>query len=569
MRTLLIVDDNVELASLLAVVAEVHGFAPRVAHSGLQALELLEQEPPEAALVDLHLPDLAGQELLKAFQARGVPSFAMSGIFRGGQFARTAVETYGARAFFEKPFAARDAMVRMVALLNAPRAEPPAAAADQERPVSMAAQLPSVEALISKAQTEIAAQTVARSTPLEDDAATLDPEIPSVEALVAQQEAQEQASLRLELDEESEAGATAASAEVPPLDAMESSAETTGIFASASAPSTPPPVESAPEDASEPDAGPAPEEAAPEAETAPARPPPTPPDAGMDEAGEEDAAAAPSQPQPPAPPAPEPSLEAAGRWAPAPTPARRPEAAFDTPVPLHAGTMAGLLAQSAQRRATGELRIKRGEVLKVVGLREGQIVFAASNLSNERLPRWALRTGKLPASRVQELQERVRKGARTSDALMAMGLVAEGERVKLVASLVREIVWSLLDAEGGEAVFVTRAPPRKNLLPLALDPVSLVLRGYRQVFSLVRLRELVDPDKRFFLRNDPPFAPDELGLGPRETTLFAAADGSKTLEDLLLLSELEERDALVALVALTHLGVLEVRAPPRRRVVLG
>ncbi|MGC4113372.1 MAG: response regulator [Myxococcales bacterium] len=586
MRTLLIVDDNVELASLLAVVAEVHGFAPRVAHTGLQALEQIEKEAPEAALVDLHLPDIAGQELLKSLNARGVVTFAMSGVFKGEQFARAAVETYGAKAYFEKPFAARDAMVKMVGLVNAKgssTAGPDPTPFSTAKPLS---RLPTVDSLIAKAQAEIAAQAVARASP--PPPVTPD-DVPSVEELLekAAREAEgveapaspppapspESDSLDLGEDEDAEAARPVA---VPPLEAMEP-AETTGIFAGGSA--KPIEAEIKIEPVAEAEARPVAEDAAaPADEASPAPssavPPPVPADADADE---EPPAAAPApppeeaavEPAAPAEPVQEPRPEHREPWVPPPESLRRPDLSLDTPLPLHPGTLAALLSRFAARRATGELRIKRGEVLKVIGIRDGQIVFAASNLSNERLPRWALRTGKLPANRVQELQSELKKGARTCEALVNMGLVTADERIKLIAGLVREIVWTLLDAEGGEAIFVTRAPPRKGLLPLALDPLAVVLRGYRHVFSLVRLRELVDAERRFVHCQDLPWTVDELGLGPKEATLFAAADGSKTLEDLLLLSELEEREALVTLVALTHLGLLETRAPPRRRIVLG
>lgn len=583
MRTLLIVDDNVELASLLAVVAEVHGFAPRVAHTGLQALEEMDKEAPEAALVDLHLPDVAGQELLKALNARGVVTFAMSGVFKGEQFARAAVETYGAKAYFEKPFAARDAMVKMVGFVNAKgSAPPPDPKPFASKPLP---RLPTVDSLIAKAQAEIAAQAIARASPAPPPAK--DDEVPSVEDLVdtkaaaeapvpkapeaAGAEASSSDSLDLGEDEERDEEPTA----VPPLEAMEP-AETTGIFSKPAPGETEIKIEPIPASAvteaprGEDEASGTPED---ESSPEPADPPPAPADAG-DDAPEEALAEPPPAAEPALPPSAEEKVAAAPRaeqhetWTQPPQSLRLHDVALDTPLPLHPGTTAALLSRFAARRATGELRFKRGEVLKVVGLRDGQVVFAASNLSNERLPRWALRTGKLPANRVAELQSELKKGKRTCDALVEMGLATSDERIKLIAGLVREIVWTLLDAEGGEAVFVTRAPPRKGLLPLALDPVAVVLRGYRQVFSLVRLRELVDPDKRFVHAQDNPWTPEDLGLGAKETTLFEAADGSKTLDDLLVLSELEEREALVALVALLHLGVLESRPPPRRRIVI-
>jgi hypothetical protein len=84
----------------------------------------------------------------------------------------------------------------------------------------------------------------------------------------------------------------------------------------------------------------------------------------------------------------------------------------------------------------------------------------------------------------------------------------------------------------------------------------------------LRLRELVDLERRYVQVGDAPFAPESLPLSPGERALWAAADGSKTVEDLVLLSELGEREALAALVGLCHLGVLEPRAVAQRRIML-
>jgi len=492
MKTLLIVDDNVELASLLAVVAEVHGFVPRVAHTGRAALEMLEAELPEAALVDLLLPDIPGQDVLKQLHERGVITFAMSGVYRGEHFARAAVDNYGARAYFEKPFAARDAMMRLVGLVQQ-------------------------------------AQSAPKPPPAPPPSAPDEPE------------------------------RAAAPAQTPLLEELDSSAETTGAFARPVPPPPPPADAIAPEPppADEPSLPPSvPEDAAPPAD-----------EPGLEAAVQEATypAAAPSTAAQAAP------LPFSGRdvWSNAAT----PEAVAQPPGPegptaLTPGVATRLLALLARQGASGELRVKRKDIVKVVGVAEGKVVFAASNLGSERLSRFAQRAGKIPTERAGEFLHATRAGQRTGDTLVALGLCTEAERVELIGGLVREVVWSLLDVADGEVHVVARAPARKGLLPLSLETVPLLLEGYRRAPTLLRLRELVDLERRYVRADDPPFAPDSLPLSPGERELWAAADGSKTVEDLVLLSELGEREALAALVGLCHLGVLEARAVAQRRIML-
>ena len=144
-------------------------------------------------------------------------------------------------------------------------------------------------------------------------------------------------------------------------------------------------------------------------------------------------------------------------------------------MPLSPGVFARILSGLSLRRATGELRVKRAPLVKVLGLREGALCFAASNVGAERLSRFAVEQGKVPADRLAELKERVQRGARTGEALVAMGLLTEAERAELVARLMKEIACSMLDATAGELRFAAQAPERKNLLPLALDPLPLLV----------------------------------------------------------------------------------------------
>lgn len=56
MRTILIVDDNVDLTNAVGLILEDQGFNVRIAHHAIAALEEAATLEPEAALLDLGLP---------------------------------------------------------------------------------------------------------------------------------------------------------------------------------------------------------------------------------------------------------------------------------------------------------------------------------------------------------------------------------------------------------------------------------------------------------------------------------------------------------------------------------
>lgn len=68
---------------------------------------------------------------------------------------------------------------------------------------------------------------------------------------------------------------------------------------------------------------------------------------------------------------------------------------------------------------------------------------------------------------------------------------------------------------------------------------------------------------------DPIFELQELELSAHQARLLMSADGTKRVEDLLQLTELEEREARSLLLTLLELRVLEPRAASStRRIVL-
>lgn len=104
MARLLIIEDGVALASLLVSATSERGHLTSAYHAGAPGLQAASEERFDLAIVDLLLPDVRGAEVLERLRELGVPTIAMSGVFKGERFARDAVERHGARAFFEKPF---------------------------------------------------------------------------------------------------------------------------------------------------------------------------------------------------------------------------------------------------------------------------------------------------------------------------------------------------------------------------------------------------------------------------------------------------------------------------------
>lgn len=62
-RSVLVVDDHVDSADVIATALELHGYDPRVAYDPLGALAMAKEFRPKIAILDIDLPTMDGYEL--------------------------------------------------------------------------------------------------------------------------------------------------------------------------------------------------------------------------------------------------------------------------------------------------------------------------------------------------------------------------------------------------------------------------------------------------------------------------------------------------------------------------
>jgi CheY-like chemotaxis protein len=126
-QRILLVDDNQVLVALLARLLETEGLVPILALRGKAALEKIAQERPDAAVVDVLLPDMMGYEVAAALRKARVPFVFVTGVFKGAKAVSEAKAQHGAAGYFEKPFDAKKLVEALRGLL-------PATAEPQEKP---------------------------------------------------------------------------------------------------------------------------------------------------------------------------------------------------------------------------------------------------------------------------------------------------------------------------------------------------------------------------------------------------------------------------------------------------
>lgn len=120
MKKVLIVEDERDLAELLAYNLEKEGYQALVASTGIEGLEIARRELPDLMLLDLMLPGMMGTEVCSSLRhsekTRGIPVLMLTA--RGDEIDRVVGFEMGADDYIVKPFSMRELMLRIRAILR-------------------------------------------------------------------------------------------------------------------------------------------------------------------------------------------------------------------------------------------------------------------------------------------------------------------------------------------------------------------------------------------------------------------------------------------------------------------
>jgi two-component system KDP operon response regulator KdpE len=114
---ILVVDDELQILRALRVILRDAGYEPVAAATAEEALDAAATRPPDAAIVDLVLPDGDGIDITRQLRAwSSMPILVLSAI--GDEEKKVEALEAGADDYVTKPFGARELVARLGAALR-------------------------------------------------------------------------------------------------------------------------------------------------------------------------------------------------------------------------------------------------------------------------------------------------------------------------------------------------------------------------------------------------------------------------------------------------------------------
>ena len=116
--SVVVLEDDLELRSLLTRGLREEGFQVTTAGSAAEAFEVLREQQPDALIVDLGLPDADGRDVVQALRAQGETAPVIFLTARDALPDRLSGFAAGGDDYLTKPFAFAELVARLHALLR-------------------------------------------------------------------------------------------------------------------------------------------------------------------------------------------------------------------------------------------------------------------------------------------------------------------------------------------------------------------------------------------------------------------------------------------------------------------
>ncbi len=225
---------------------------------------------------------------------------------------------------------------------------------------------------------------------------------------------------------------------------------------------------------------------------------------------------------------------------------------------IKAMTIPWLVQDLRSQKKTGTTVLCREKENKKVFFRNGDIIFASSNLDTDQLGTSLLRSGKLTEEQRDKSEEVAKQtGKQLGAVLIERSLLTPKDLVEGAKLQVKQIVLSLFSWREGNYAFENAPLPLAEIVPLPLDTGALLMEGIRNLDwkfvrkSLPPLKTVLRQakDTAFFLRG--------IVLDQDQQMILSLVDNIRSIEEICALSEIGDFGTLKAIYALSALRLVD------------
>ncbi|HET6514097.1 MAG TPA: DUF4388 domain-containing protein [Thermodesulfovibrionales bacterium] len=210
---------------------------------------------------------------------------------------------------------------------------------------------------------------------------------------------------------------------------------------------------------------------------------------------------------------------------------------------------------------TGIFDLKSGNIEKKIYIKNGDLIFATSNLEEDRLGDILLREGKITRSQFDRSAELIRQtGKRQGSILVELGAISPQELWSTVKQQVADIILSLFEFSEGDFIFLEGNLPTDEVIILKLSAGNLIYRGIKRSKSLVQAKDYLalGSESVISFSGNPLDLFQDISLDDEDKRILSFVDGKRTSGEIIQLAGLDKATGQRSVAALLSTSIVEV-----------
>ena len=215
-----------------------------------------------------------------------------------------------------------------------------------------------------------------------------------------------------------------------------------------------------------------------------------------------------------------------------------------------------IIALIASMKRDGSLTLLVPDARKTVYFTAGEIIYASSNVEDDRLGEVLWRHGLLQLDQLTEVHDLVTPEKKLGAVLVEHKMITPRQLYDGIKAQVLDIVYSTFHFTQGEFLFVEGKVRLKGAVRLEMSTRDVIMSGIARLEEMTKLEELF-PDRKMLLIKRPVAV--ETGLSDDHRKVLKLVDGKRNVDELINRSALGEMETLRTLAELRRKGAVDVR----------
>ncbi len=230
--------------------------------------------------------------------------------------------------------------------------------------------------------------------------------------------------------------------------------------------------------------------------------------------------------------------------------------------------LADLLIGIQRSTRTGVLKVERGPIVKELFIKSGDMIYAFSNVKEERLADFLLIKNKIGREEYDKAENIYKeKGGKFGKILVDLGYLKPKEVFHAVREQIEEIIMNLFDSDDGSFKFIEGPLRAEELIMLRISAAKIIYRGIKRRENINHIEKVAPPPEAVLELSPYPLNIfQDVALDETDKVMLSNINGMRTLEEVLLLSSLDSPDALKGICALLSLRIINIKTLEREPI---